>query len=278
MLSIEIIVAPEIMDLASSIHLLTSPHDFPGAPNYRHRAGFPSRTSRIEPSRFGQALDNELGNVQFPAEWRPSLIEVSCDAILFDMDNTLLDSTICNEGIMGRWAEKYGLDRDLVIHISHGRRTTDSIREAAPHLDAQEEAKEIDAEELVTREGIVEVPGARRLLHGLKPHQWAIVTSASRALANLRMECAGLPIPEVLITGDDVSNGKPDPEGFLKAASRLGVPPGRCVVVEDSPAGILAGQRAGMKVVGVTTTFAAEKLPGIQHIANFHEVTFHLER
>jgi sugar-phosphatase len=130
----------------------------------------------------------------------------------------------------------------------------------------------------MAREGIVEVPGARRLLDGLKPHQWAIVTSASRALAALRMRCAGLPIPEVLISADDVRNGKPDPEGYLKAASRLGVSPERCIVVEDSPAGILAGQRAGMKILGITTTLAAEKLLGVQTISNFHDVAFHLER
>jgi mannitol-1-/sugar-/sorbitol-6-phosphatase len=210
--------------------------------------------------------------------WRPSLIKVSCEAVLFDMDNTVLDSTICNDRIMGRWAEKHTLDRAVVIHISHGRRTTDAVRAAAPHLDAEEEAREIDEEELMAREGIVEVPGARRLLDGLKPHQWAIVTSASRALATLRMRCAGLPIPEVLISADDVRNGKPDPEGYLKAASRLGVSPERCIVVEDSPAGILAGQRAGMKILGITTTFAAEKLLGVQTISNFHDVAFHLER
>ena len=219
----------------------------------------------------------EAAHLRHP-EWRTSLIELDCDAILFDMDNTVLDSTICNEGIMGRWAEKHGLDRDLVIQISHGRRTIDSIREAAPHLDAEEEAKEIDAEELVAREGIVAVPGAHRLLSKLKPHQWAIVTSASRALATFRMGCAGLPIPEVLVSGDDVSEGKPDPEGYLRAASRLGVHPERCVVVEDSPAGILAGRRAGMNIVSITTTFAAEKLLGAQSIANFHDVAFHLKR
>jgi mannitol-1-/sugar-/sorbitol-6-phosphatase len=219
----------------------------------------------------------EAAHLRHP-EWRTSLIELDCDAILFDMDNTVLDSTICNEGIMGRWAEKHGLDRDLVIQISHGRRTIDSIREAAPHLDAEEEAKEIDAEELVAREGIVAVPGAHRLLSKLKPHQWAIVTSASRALATFRMGCAGLPIPEVLVSGDDVSEGKPDPEGYLRAASRLGVHPERCVVVEDSPAGILAGRRAGMNIVGITTTFAAEKLLGAQSIADFHDVAFHLKR
>jgi len=206
------------------------------------------------------------------------LLELRCDAILFDMDNTVVNSTICNEGIMGSWAERHGLDRDLVIQISHGRRTIDSIREAAPHLNAEEEAKEIDAEELVTGKGIVAVPGAQHLLSELKPHQWAIVTSASRALATFRMGCARLPLPEVLISGDDVSKGKPDPEGCLKAASRLGVQPERCIVVEDSPAGILAGRRAGMNILGVTTTFAAEKLLGAQSIANFHDVVFHLER
>jgi sugar-phosphatase len=205
------------------------------------------------------------------------LIEFHCDALLFDMDNTLLDSTICNEGIMGRWAEKHGLDRDFVIQVSHGRRTIDSIREAAPYLDAEEEAKEIDAEELGAKEGIVAVPGAQRLLSKLKPYQWAVVTSASRPLATLRMACAGLVLPEVLISGDDVSKGKPSPEGYLKAASRLGVRPERCIVVEDSPAGILAGRHAGMNVVAVTTTFAAEKLLGAPAVANFDAVTFHLQ-
>ncbi len=205
------------------------------------------------------------------------MIEFRCDAILFDMDGTLVDSTLCVEGIMGRWAMKHGIDRDFVLQASHGRRTIDSIRAAAPHLDAGEEAKEIDAEELVAREGIVEVPGALHLLSKLKPHQWAVVTSASRALATFRMGCARLPLPEVLISGDDVTNGKPDPEGYLKAASHLGVSPERCVVVEDTPAGILAGRRAGMNVVAVTTTFAPEKLLGAPVVANLDVVTFHLE-
>jgi mannitol-1-/sugar-/sorbitol-6-phosphatase len=206
------------------------------------------------------------------------LIELSCDAILFDMDGTLVDSTLCVEGIMGRWAHKHGLDRDLVVQVSHGRRTIDSVREVAPHLDVDEEANEIDVEELVTKEGLVEVPGAQRLLSKMKPHQWAIVTSASRALATFRLRCIGLPIPEVLISGDDVAKGKPDPEGYLKAANRLEVSPDRCVVVEDTPVGILAGRGAGMRVLGVTTTFAAEKLLGAPVIASFDDVTFHLHR
>jgi sugar-phosphatase len=92
------------------------------------------------------------------------------------------------------------------------------------------------------------------------------------------MGYTGLPLPEVLISGEDVTKGKPEPEGFLKAASHLGVRPERCIVVEDSPTGILAGRRAGMNIVAITTTFAAEKLLGAPSIANFHDVAFQLER
>jgi mannitol-1-/sugar-/sorbitol-6-phosphatase len=206
------------------------------------------------------------------------LIEFSCDAVLFDMDGTLIDSTMCVEQIMGRWADKHGLDREFVVQFSHGRRTTDCIRGVAPHLDAEEEAKAIDAEELVITEGLVEIHGAQRLLSKLKPHQWAIVTSASRALAGFRLGYLGLPLPEVLISSDDVAKGKPDPEGYLKAARRLGVSPDRCVVVEDAPIGILAARSAGMNILGMTTTFAAEELLGAPVVANLDAVAFHLER
>lgn len=194
------------------------------------------------------------------------------------MDGTLVDSTPCDERIMGRWAEKHGLDREFVLQVSLGRRTIDAIREAAPHLNVEEEARGIDAQELVEREGITEVRGALRLLRKLKPHQWAIVTSASRALATFRLGCAGLPLPQVLVCGDDVANGKPDPEGYLKAAHQLRVSPARCLVVEDTPAGILAGRRAGMNILALTTTYAPEKLLGATSVANFDAVEFHLKR
>lgn len=194
------------------------------------------------------------------------------------MDGTLVDSTLCDERIMGRWAEKHGLDREFVLQSSLGRRTIDAIRDVAPHLNLEEEARAIDAEELVEREGILEVQGAQHLLRKLKPHQWAIVTSASRALATFRLGCAGLPLPQLLVCGDDVANGKPDPEGFLKAAHKLRVSPARCLVVEDTPAGILAGRRAGMNILALTTTYAAEKLLGATNVANFDAVEFHLER
>jgi mannitol-1-/sugar-/sorbitol-6-phosphatase len=206
------------------------------------------------------------------------LIELSCEAILFDMDGTLVDSTLCDERIMGRWAEKHGLDREFVLQVSLGRRTIDAIRDAAPHLSVEEEARGIDAQELVERDGIVEVQGAQHLLRKLKPHQWAIVTSASRALATFRLGCAGLPLPQLLVCGDEVTNGKPDPEGYLQAAHQLRVSPARCLVVEDTPAGILAGRRAGMNILALTTTYAPEKLLGATSVANFDAVEFRLER
>ena len=124
----------------------------------------------------------------------------------------------------------------------------------------------------------MEVQGAQHLLRKLKPHQWAIVTSASRALATFRLGCAGLPLPELLICGDEVANGKPDPEGYLKAAYQLRVSPARCLVVEDTPAGMLAARRGRMNVLALTTTYAPEKLLGATSVANFDGVEFHLER
>ena len=123
----------------------------------------------------------------------------------------------------------------------------------------------------------MEVQGAQHLLRRLKPHQWAIVTSASKALATFRLGCAGLPLPELLVCGDEVANGKPDPEGYLKAAHHLRVSPARCLVVEDTPAGILAGRRAGMDILALTTTYAPEKLLGATSVANFDVVEFHLQ-
>jgi mannitol-1-/sugar-/sorbitol-6-phosphatase len=202
------------------------------------------------------------------------LITLSCDAILFDMDGTLVDSTGCVKAIWGRWAQKHGIELQSLLQHSHGRRTIDTINQVAPHLDAEAEAEALETEEITIREGMVAVGGALQLLSRLKPHQWAVVTSAPRRLATVRLGYAGLPAPPVLITAEDVLHGKPDPEGYLKAAQRLGVSPSRCVVVEDAPAGILAGRNAGMTVLGLTTTFAPEQLLGALCVPDFTEVEF----
>ena len=205
------------------------------------------------------------------------MISLSCSAILFDMDGTLVDSTACVEAIWERWARKHRIELRPLLEVSHGKRTIDTIGEIAPHLDVEFEASALEAEELTSRDGILAVAGAFQLLNRLQQHQWAVVTSASRALAAVRLDCAGLPIPPVLITGDDVLRGKPDPEGYLKAADRLGVPRSHCVVVEDTPAGILAGRNAGMAVLAIGTTFAPEHLLGAPWVPDFKEVEFFID-
>src|SRR5271155_5768895 len=115
------------------------------------------------------------------SRWRGKpLITLSCDAILFDMDGTLVDSTGCVKAIWGRWAEKHGIDLNFILQHSHGRRTSDTLNQIAPHLDVAAEGEALEAEEITIREGMVAVGGALQLLSGLKPHQWAVVTSAGR--------------------------------------------------------------------------------------------------
>lgn len=183
-----------------------------------------------------------------------------CDAILFDMDGTLVDSTACVESTWHAWATRNGIDPAAVLAVSHGRQNSEVLRLVAPHLDTPDEHARMEADEEACREGIVAVPGAAEILAALTPGTWAVVTSAWRRLAEIRMGCAGLPLPEVLITSDLVTRSKPSPDGYLAAAAALGVEPARCVVIEDAPAGIEAGQAAGMTVVGVTTTFPRDRL------------------
>lgn len=119
---------------------------------------------------------------------------------------------------------------------------------AGPDVDIAEEARQFHATELVDTEGVVAIAGIEALLAGLDPDAWAIVTSAPRELAKVRLRAAGLPVPKILVAAEDVGRGKPDPEGFLKAAQLLGVPIADCLVFEDSPAGVAAGKAAGAHV------------------------------
>jgi mannitol-1-/sugar-/sorbitol-6-phosphatase len=194
---------------------------------------------------------------------------LSCRAMLFDMDGTLVDSTQAVEDIWGRWALRHGFKVEEILKVSHGRRTVDTLRDVAPHIDIETEAAELERQEIVEREGVVEVPGAAVLLAQLPLNRWAVVTSASRPLAEARLTAAGLPIPSVLISASDVREGKPDPEGYLLAASRLKTSPLDCVVLEDTPAGLAAGRAAGMRVLALTTTFSRDELNEPLTVADF---------
>lgn len=109
-------------------------------------------------------------------------------------------------------------------------------------------------------DGVYEIAGARELLQALPAQRWAVVTSGIRAVAELRIRHASLPVPPVLICADEINAGKPDPEGFLTAAERLGVKPERCLVVEDAPSGIEAARAAGMRAIGIAGTYNRDAL------------------
>lgn len=195
-------------------------------------------------------------------------------AILFDMDGTLVDSTVCVESLWAAWGRRHGIGLRTILAISHGRPTRETVRELAPHLDAEAEALAMDSEAAVRGEGIVAAVGALRLIESLEPREWAVVTSAPHALAEARLRFAGLPLPEHLVGSEDVRAGKPAPDGFLLGASRLGVDPADCIVIEDTPAGVQAARAAGMRVVAVGTTFAPTDLLGAPWVRDFSGMTF----
>lgn len=170
-------------------------------------------------------------------------------AFLFDMDGTLLDSSAVVERVWLTWARQHGVDPNALLAALHGVRAEDTIRRfAGPTLDVARETDWILKAELRDVEGVVALEGIGAFIERLDPGSWAVVTSATLALATVRLRAVNLPLPRVLITAEDVQRGKPDPEGFLLAARRLGVRIEECLVFEDSPAGVAAAKAAGAHV------------------------------
>jgi HAD superfamily hydrolase (TIGR01509 family) len=189
-------------------------------------------------------------------------------ALLFDMDGTLVDSTAVVERTWHSFATRHGLDPARILAVSHGRRTEETVAEFAPAgTDVDAEASRLTTQEVADTEGIVEVPGAAELLASLPEGSWAVVTSAGRELAEARMRAAGVPIPAVLVCADDVTMGKPSPEGYLTAAERLGVPPEHTIVFEDAEAGLLAARASGAHTV-VVGACAAPATEGLDRVAD----------
>jgi HAD superfamily hydrolase (TIGR01509 family) len=175
-------------------------------------------------------------------------------AVLSDLDGVLVDSGAAIERTWRGFAARNGLDPDHVVAASHGRRSVDLIRLVAPHLDAEAEAARVEREEIESAPGLRPLPGARELVESMPAGRFAIVTSGTRALAVARLRAAGLPVPDVLVTAEEVEHGKPHPAGYLRAAELLGVDPAHSVVLEDAPAGVEAGRAAGATVIAVLTT------------------------
>jgi sugar-phosphatase len=174
-------------------------------------------------------------------------------ALLFDMDGTILSSIKAAERVWAIWAERHGLDVASFLPTIHGVRTIETIRRLGlPGVDPAAEAESITQAEMHDVEGVEQIAGAAAFLDALPKDRWAIVTSAPLALALCRIEAAHLPVPIILVTAEDVSQGKPAPDGFLLAASRLGQKPEDCLIFEDAPPGIAAAEAAGATVIVVT--------------------------
>ncbi|MGV9917906.1 HAD family hydrolase [Streptomyces cellulosae] len=193
-------------------------------------------------------------------------------ALLFDNDGTLVSSLDSVNRCWTRWAVEYGLTAEDFARIElHGRPAAEIAADLLPaHVVPQAVARIEDLEvEDVADGGVSLLPGTKDFLSGLPAERWAVVTSATRRLAEARLGAAGiLPktlgaagiLPKTLVAADDITRGKPDPEPYLLAARLLGVDPADCVVFEDAPAGLQAGRAAGMTTVALATTHRAEEL------------------
>lgn len=181
-------------------------------------------------------------------------------AVLFDLDGVLVESREATERVWVAWARKNGIDEEELRSAMHGVRSVEVVRALRPESEYVAEAAEIERVQAEDTTGLRAIPGAAEALLALREDRVAVVTSATRALATARLGAVGLTPPAVMVHAEDVSRGKPDPEGYLTAASRLGVDPAEALVVEDAPPGIEAGRAAGAAVVGVTSTHAGDEL------------------
>jgi mannitol-1-/sugar-/sorbitol-6-phosphatase len=177
---------------------------------------------------------------------------LSCYAVLFDLDGVLIDSLATVDRHLRAWANWRGLDADHVVAMSPGRTNADLVGAVAPHLDGQRETAFLVRQDEEDLTGVFAHQGASALLAALPNTGWAVVTSAYRTVAEARLRHAGLPIPPVLVSADDVLVGKPDPSCYQAAAQALGVAPQDCLVIEDAESGIAAARAAGMRTIGVT--------------------------
>ena len=187
-------------------------------------------------------------------------MSIVAKALLFDLDGVLIDSTPAVTRVWAQWALEQGFDPEKTVREAHGRPSLETIRQLLPQADHMALNREVERREIADLDGVVPLPGALALLASLPSSRWAIVTSCTRELARVRISAAGLPAPPAIVTSNDIANGKPHPEPYLKGAQVLRFSPNECVVVEDVPAGIRAGKAAGCRVIALRTTAAENEL------------------
>ncbi|GGT19186.1 HAD family hydrolase [Streptomyces chromofuscus] len=189
-------------------------------------------------------------------------MKIRAQALLFDNDGTLVSSLASVRRCWTRWAGEYGITAERFARVElHGRTAAEAAADLLPPEVVPEAVARIETLEVedVANGGVHLLPGTRDLLTALPADRWAVVTSATRRLAEARLDAVGI-LPKTLVAADDVTRGKPDPEPYLLAARALGVDPAECVVFEDAPAGLRAGRAAGMTTVALTTTHPAHEL------------------
>jgi sugar-phosphatase len=193
-------------------------------------------------------------------------VQIRCKGILFDMDGILVSSIGTVERSWSAWAGMRGLDPELTIKATHGRRAVDIIVKLRPDLDPKVELKIVEDFEIADNEGLTVMPGVLDLLAALQAGCWTVVTSATDRVAQARLAAVGIPIPKRLVSAELVTRGKPHPEPFLTGAALLGFAPQDCVVFEDSSSGAKAGRAAGCTVVATTFSHPVETLAAAHYL------------
>ena len=194
------------------------------------------------------------------SEAAKSPLVLQVQGVLFDMDGVLVSSTGSVLRCWRQWAAEYDVPGAESLEIPHGMRAVEIMEHFKPGIDQVEALRRIEDIEIADVADLAVLPGVRALLGSLPVNRWAIVTSATRRLLVARLETAGLPLPERLVSADMVTRGKPDPEPYRRGAEMLGVPAAECLVVEDAPSGVRAGVAAGCHVLGVEGTHVAATL------------------
>jgi sugar-phosphatase len=191
---------------------------------------------------------------------------IRCKGILFDMDGILISSIGSVERSWTKWAEMRGVDPEYACRIAHGCRSIETVAKLRPDLDSEAENRIVEDLEVEDTEGIILLPGVLKLLAALPPDRWTVVTSATERLARVRLAAGGIPVPERLITAENVTEGKPHPAPYLAGAALLGFAPEECVVFEDVAPGAKAGRAAGCTVVATTFSHPVETLAAAHYL------------
>lgn len=195
------------------------------------------------------------------------------DVLLIDLDGTLVDSSASVTRTWQAWCAEHGIDESRVFAISEGRQACAVIAEVAPHMDAAAEDRRLIEAQLGDADGTVAIPGAADFLRRLPPERWAVVTSCTHELAAARLRAAQLPTPRLLVGAQDVARSKPQPDGFLLAAEKLGLTAERCLAFEDSTAGLESARRAGMTAVAITGVARHPVADGTPAVRDWRSVT-----